>query len=186
METGGACRLVRVCTSRPTETWEASGLRNELRCGAAADPQWYASNSGLVAFFLAVWSQTASCEGPPLGKLITVLVVEDEPLIRLAISDQLQDLGFKVFEAANSREAVEKLTANADIQAMFTDVDMPGGMDGLKLAAAVRDGWPPLKIIVTSGHRKVSLSDLPSDCRFFDKPYRAEAIASAVREMVDA
>ena len=115
---------------------------------------------------------------------ITVLVVEDEPLIRMDIVDQLQDLGFRVLEATNATEAVTMLIANKNIQVMFTDVDMPGGMDGLMLAAAVRDRWPPIKIIVTSGHRKVAISDLPAGSRFIDKPYRGEAVASAMLEML--
>lgn len=115
---------------------------------------------------------------------ITVLVVEDEPLVRMDIRDQLQDLGFKALEAANAAAAVTMLMANDDIQIMFTDVDMPGGMDGLMLAAAVRDRWPPIKIIVTSGHRKVGMDDIPADSRFFGKPYRADAVASAMREML--
>lgn len=116
---------------------------------------------------------------------ITVLVVEDEPLVRMDISDQLQDFGFKVLEAANADEAVTMLIANPDIQIKFTDVDMPGGMDGLKLAAAVRDRWPPIKIIVTSGRRKVVMEDIPSDSRFFHKPYQARAVAIAMREMMN-
>jgi len=115
---------------------------------------------------------------------ITVLVVEDEPLVRMDIADQLEELGFLVVEAANASEAVSVLATRDDIQVMFTDVDMPGSMDGLMLAAAVRDRWPPVKIIVTSGHRNVSISDLPKDSLFFDKPYSGKAIASAVREMV--
>ncbi|HEV7344741.1 MAG TPA: response regulator [Devosia sp.] len=116
--------------------------------------------------------------------LITVLVVEDEPLVRMDISDQLQDFGFTVLEAADAEEALFVLAANPEIQVMFTDVDMPGSMDGLKLAAAVRDRWPPIKIIVTSGHRRVSIGDIPRDSRFFGKPYAARDIASAAREMV--
>jgi CheY-like chemotaxis protein len=100
------------------------------------------------------------------------------------ISDQLHDLGFKVLDASNADEAVDILLARSDVHVVFTDVDMPGSMDGLKLAAAVRNRWPPIKIIVTSGHRMVSMADLPDECRFFYKPYRAEAVASAVREMV--
>jgi len=115
---------------------------------------------------------------------ITVLIVEDEPLVRMDIAEQLQDLGFKVLEAANAAEAVTMLEVNADIQVMFTDVDMPGGMDGLMLAAAVRDKWPPIKIIVTSGHHKVEMDDIPAESRFFGKPYRADDVAAAVREMV--
>ena len=117
---------------------------------------------------------------------ITVLVVEDEPLIRMNISDELQEMGFKVLEATHAAEAVEMLQANADIQIMFTDVDMPGGMDGLMLAAAVRDRWPPIKIIVTSGHRKVSMGDIPAQSRFISKPYQARSVAAAINEMMAA
>jgi len=70
---------------------------------------------------------------------ITVLVVEDEAIIRMDITDQLEDFGLRVLEAANAAEAVKIPTGNSDIQVMFTDVDMPGEMDGLRLAAAVRN-----------------------------------------------
>lgn len=117
---------------------------------------------------------------------ITVLVVEDEALLRMDIADQLSDMGFVVLEAANAAFAIRILAENPDIQVMFTDVDMPGDMDGLRLAAAVRDRWPPIKIIVTSGHRRVGESDMPDHSRFFSKPYQAEAIAAAAREMIAA
>jgi CheY-like chemotaxis protein len=120
-----------------------------------------------------------------LSQVITVLVVEDEPLIRMDIVDQLEDLGFVVMEAGNAKEAIAILAIRPDIQVMFTDIDMPGGMDGLKLAAAVRDRWPPIKIIVTSGLREVAIEDLPDDSRFFTKPYAGRAVASAMREMVE-
>lgn len=119
-----------------------------------------------------------------MSQAIIVLVVEDEPLIRMDIADQLQNLDFEVMEAANAAEALDMLTANPNIQVIFTDIDMPGSMDGLKLAAAVRDRWPPVKIIVTSGHRKVAMAELPDDSRFFAKPYVGNAVASAMREMV--
>ena len=115
---------------------------------------------------------------------VLVLVVEDEALIRMGICAELEDFGFEVLEAASAAQAIDLLIANPEIRVMFTDVDMPGGVDGLMLAAAVRDRWPPIKIIVTSGHRRVSMEDLPDDSRFFDKPYRPEAIASAMREMI--
>lgn len=121
--------------------------------------------------------------GSPMYTPITVLVVEDEPLVRMDISDQLQDFGFKVVEAAHADEAIDMLIANLDIRVVFTDVDMPGSMDGLKLAAAVRKRWPPIKIIVVSGHRRVHLDDIPAESRFFSKPYVAKDIASAIREM---
>jgi CheY-like chemotaxis protein len=115
---------------------------------------------------------------------VTVLVVEDEILLRMDIVQSLEDEGFRVFEAANADDAIAILTAQSEIRLMFTDIDMPGSMDGLKLATAVRDRWPPIKIIVTSGHRHMSDSTLPVAGRFFHKPYNASQIIRVMREMV--
>jgi len=117
---------------------------------------------------------------------ITVLVVEDEVIIRMDISMSLSEEGFTVFEASNADEAIQILNANPNIQLMFTDIDMPGSMDGLKLAAAVRDRWPPVKIIVTSGHQQISDESLPVVARFFSKPYEHSRLMTAMREMVAA
>ncbi len=114
---------------------------------------------------------------------LSVLVVEDEALVRMAIVNFLEDEGFEVFEARDSNEALRLLVAKPSIHVMFTDVDMPGGMDGLRLAAAVRDRWPPVKIIVTSGHRSVRLEDLPKEAIFFSKPYNPDVVATTVRQM---
>ena len=113
-----------------------------------------------------------------------MLVVEDEPLILLEVVDDLADRGFVVFEATNAAEAVVMLINHPEIEVLFTDVDMPGGMDGLMLAAAVRDRWPPIKIIVTSGHRNVELQDIPAESRFFGKPYQSQAVVTAMFEML--
>lgn len=121
-----------------------------------------------------------------MSQPITVLVVEDEPLILLEVVDDLVERGFVVLEATNAAEAIVMLIDHLDIEILFTDVDMPGGMDGLMLAAAVRDRWPPIKIIVTSGHRNVNLDDIPAESRFFGKPYQSEAVASAMLEMMAA
>jgi len=115
-----------------------------------------------------------------------VLVVEDEPLLRLDISESLMDAGFVVFEACNASEAIDILSKHMEIRLVFTDVDMPGGMDGIVLAAYIRDRWPPLKIIVTSGFRSVSNADIPAESRFFRKPYDPGTIASTMREMLAA
>ena len=115
---------------------------------------------------------------------IAVLVVEDEFLIRMDIADSLMRAGFVVHEAANAREAIDILDGHPEIRAMFTDVDMPGGMDGVKLAQVARDRWPPLKIIITSGYRKVSQGEMPPECRFFDKPYNLEHVITTIREMM--
>jgi CheY-like chemotaxis protein len=115
---------------------------------------------------------------------ITVLVVEDEVLLRMDIAQSLEDEGFRVFEASNADDAITILNANSGIRLMFTDIDMPGSMDGLKLAAAVRDRWPPIKIIITSGHRHLSDDALPVVGRFFGKPYDTSLVISAMRDMV--
>lgn len=80
-----------------------------------------------------------------------VLIVEDDLLIRMHAADLVQAAGFHPVEAANADDAVEILEARSDVAVMFTDIQMPGSMDGLKLAAAVHDRWPPIKIIATSG-----------------------------------
>ena len=114
---------------------------------------------------------------------IQVLVVEDEPLVRMSIALHLENAGYIVFEAGNADDAVDILVANAAITIMFTDIDMPGGMNGLKLAAAVRDRWPPIKIIVTSGHHVPSLDQLPAEVRFIPKPYNPDRIVSTFQQM---
>jgi two-component system, response regulator PdtaR len=115
---------------------------------------------------------------------IAVLVVEDEPLTRMDVVDQLEEAGFKVLQAANADLAINILETNPAIGVLFTDIDMPGSMDGLKLAAAVRDRWPPIRIVVTSGHRKIDTGALPPEAQFFSKPYNMNEVASLMRIMV--
>ncbi len=118
------------------------------------------------------------------GNGVTVLVVEDEALVRMDIALLLEDEGFHVLEASNADDAISLLDAHPEVRLMFTDIDMPGSMDGLKLAAAVRDRWPPVKIIVTSGHRNMSDDTLPIVGRFFSKPYDPSRVIHAIREMI--
>lgn len=119
-----------------------------------------------------------------MSSKISVLVVEDELLIRMSLVEYLSDEGFEVFEAANADEAISILGANGQIQVMFTDIDMPGSMDGLKLSIAVRDRWPPVRIVVTSGHHAVALTDLPEGGLFCPKPYDHAAIATSLRDVL--
>ncbi|MDB5535696.1 MAG: response regulator receiver protein [Devosia sp.] len=118
------------------------------------------------------------------GPLPAILVVEDEFLILSATAYDLRDAGFTVFEASNADDAIELLEAHGEIRILFTDVDMPGSMDGLKLSAAVRERWPPTLIIVTSGKTLVGRAKLPVGGRFFPKPYNTGKIASAMQEML--
>jgi CheY-like chemotaxis protein len=115
-------------------------------------------------------------------KMPAVLIVEDEPLIRMGAVDIIEDAGFEVIEAASADEAIRILECRSDIRVVFTDIHMPGSMDGLKLAHAVRDRWPPIKIIVTSGRGLITEQDLPEGGRFFAKPYDLHEITDALRE----
>jgi CheY-like chemotaxis protein len=116
------------------------------------------------------------------SKTPAVLIVEDEPLVRLGAVRAIEDAGFEVIEAANADEAIRILENRSDIRVVFTDIHMPGSIDGLKLAHAVRDRWPPIKIIVTSGHGLVSEDDLPAGGRFFAKPYDSAQITDTIRD----
>lgn len=80
-----------------------------------------------------------------------VLIVEDEPLIRNLVSEELTDAGFEVIEVGDTDAAIALLEFRQDIRLVFTDIDMPGSMNGLLLADCVRDGWPPAHIIITTG-----------------------------------
>ena len=113
-----------------------------------------------------------------------VLVVEDEPLVRMHAVRIVQDAGLIAIAAANADEAIQILHDRSDIRIVFTDIDMPGSMDGLKLAHAIRDRWPPVELILTSGHVDVSDADLPERGCFFAKPYDESGIKRALHHFV--
>jgi CheY-like chemotaxis protein len=112
-----------------------------------------------------------------------VLIVEDEFLLRMDAVDMIAAAGFDAIEAANADEAIEILEARPDIAVVFTDIQMPGSMDGLKLARAVRGRWPPIKIVATSGQIEVKAADLPEGGRFLSKPYSPTQVTGVLREM---
>ena len=112
-----------------------------------------------------------------------VLVVEDEALVRMTAVGMIEEAGFEVLEAANADEAILLLEARRDLTVVFTDIEMPGSMDGLRLAQAVRGRWPPIKIIATSGRYIVRDGDLPSGGLFLAKPYSSDQISSALRNL---
>lgn len=114
----------------------------------------------------------------------SILVVEDDFLLRMDAVQMLEEAGFRVLEASNATEAIRVLESHRDINVMFTDIDMPGGMDGLRLAAAVRGRWPPIRIIATSGKDHVALGDLPSGSLFFPKPYGFPSLVAAINQLV--
>ena len=120
------------------------------------------------------------------SKRPVVLIVEDEFLLRMHAVDMIQAAGFEVVEAANADEAIDILQTRPDITVVFTDIQMPGSMDGLKLARAIRGRWPPIKIVATSGHVDVAEADLPEGGRFLPKPYSPQQIAGVLRELIGA
>jgi len=115
-----------------------------------------------------------------------VLIVEDEPLLRLYASDTFEDIGYEVIEAANADEALVILESRADIRVLFTDIQMPGSIDGLKLARAVRDRWPPITVIVTSGLTDPRAIAMPEGGAFVRKPYGPAQIETALRDFGNA
>jgi CheY-like chemotaxis protein len=110
----------------------------------------------------------------------TVLVVEDEGLIRLDTADTLRDAGFKVVEAADASEALDIVAGRDDIDMLFTDINMPGPMDGLELARRVHARRPAMRLLLTSGVFKPVEGELPDDGRFLSKPYTPEDMTRAV------
>jgi DNA-binding NtrC family response regulator len=118
--------------------------------------------------------------GHPKG---TVLIVEDEPLIRMFIRDALEQGGYSTDEAGNAHQALEMLE-NDSYKAVLTDIGMPGDLSGLDLALAVEMKWPEIGIVVTSGETLPAPNDLPPEARFVAKPVQVDILLQAVREVV--
>ena len=113
-----------------------------------------------------------------------VLIVEDEFLLRASAVDWAEEGGFEALGAANADEAIRILESRNDIRVVFTDINIQGSMDGLKLARAVRNRWPPIKLVVTSGQIMPAQTDLPEGGRFVPKLYGPAQITSTFRELI--
>jgi CheY-like chemotaxis protein len=113
-----------------------------------------------------------------------VMVVEDEPLIRLGLVSAIEDAGYEVVDAANADDAIRKLEQIGGIRLVLTDVDMPGSMDGIRLAHYVNNRWPPIRLVVISGKVGVTSSQLPAGARFMTKPYQEPALINMVETMM--
>lgn len=101
----------------------------------------------------------------------TILVVEDEPIIRMNAVAMIEDAGYDVIEASNADDAILHLEARPEIRVIFSDIEMPGSMDGLKLIHLVRRRWPPVILILASGRGTPLVDDMPSETVFLRKPY---------------
>ncbi|WP_342712866.1 HWE histidine kinase domain-containing protein [Bradyrhizobium sp. B124] len=115
-----------------------------------------------------------------------VLVVEDEMILRMRAVDIVEDAGFCPIEAVNADEAISILESRSDISLLFTDIQMPGSIDGLRLAHAVHERWPSIKIILVSGQMKPSDTARPENSRFFGKPLSVEQMITELQAMVGA
>jgi CheY-like chemotaxis protein len=114
-----------------------------------------------------------------------VLLVEDELFVRMATADALMDAGFEVIETANAQAAHEALKDRTDIRILFTDVQMPGPMNGLELASLVRREWPHIAVVITSGHLHPESGHLPEEAVFIAKPYGEQAPAKVIQSLLD-
>ena len=113
-----------------------------------------------------------------------ILVVEDEMLLRMRAVDMVEDAGYSSVEAVDADEAVAILESRSDIALVMTDIQMPGSMDGLKLAYTVHERWPPIRIILVSGQLKLSTAEIPADSRFFGKPLEAAEMIAQMQKMI--
>ncbi|MBA2587933.1 MAG: response regulator [Alphaproteobacteria bacterium] len=116
-----------------------------------------------------------------------ILIVDDEPLLRMAGTAMVEDAGFEAVEAGSADEAIQILEGRDDIRLLFTDIDMPqSSHNGLRLAAAVRERWPPIAIIIVSGHQAPLHEDLPDGSVFYAKPYPESIVIAQMRSMLQA
>jgi CheY-like chemotaxis protein len=113
-----------------------------------------------------------------------ILVVEDEAIIRMGAVQMLEDAGFAVVEASNAHDAMGVLENRTDVRAVFTDINMPGTWNGMRLARMVRGRWPPIHLIVTSGLMSPNDDDLPPGGRFIRKPYDPRHVIATIRELL--
>ena len=118
-------------------------------------------------------------------KRSVVLLVEDEVLVRLFGADILKAAGFEVIEAANADEALQTLEARDDVQVLFTNVHMPGSLDGLALARCVHERWPDIELLIASGRSRVDPDEIPDNGRFVSKPYEPGRVVQQLRELTE-
>jgi CheY-like chemotaxis protein len=119
------------------------------------------------------------------GKAV-VLVVEDSTIIRMGAVDLVLSAGYEALEACDADEAIRVLESRDDVDLVFTDVQMPGTMDGIKLSHYIRDRWPPVKLMVASGIAILEESSLPGGSRFFSKPYDDHTITDAMARLLSS
>lgn len=118
------------------------------------------------------------------GQSTTILVVDDEALLRLRAADLLEDAGYRVVEASDAASALKILEERPDVRLLFTDVQMPGECDGMRLAAKVHLRWPKVLLIVTSGRLNIANEDIPDNGRFIAKPYQDHVLVKQIASLI--
>lgn len=122
---------------------------------------------------------------PPADRPTLVLVVDDEPLVRMLGTDVLEDAGFVVVEAGNAAEALQTLEAHPEVSVLFTDVNMPGEMNGIDLAQRVNERRPDVRLLIASGQASPRRDELPDGSVFLRKPWDPEAVVERIRSMLE-
>ena len=113
-----------------------------------------------------------------------IMIVDDEPLIRMYARQIVEEAGYSAVEAANADDALQ-LLAEDGVTALVTDVQMPGSMDGLELARSVKASWPEIAVIVMSGRRLPRPSELPENTRFLSKPFSEQRLVDVLADAVE-
>lgn len=113
-----------------------------------------------------------------------VLLVEDEPILRMLVGDFLAELQITVIEAYDVDSAVAALERRPEIRILFTDIDMPGLLDGADLALRAAERWPKLRLLLTTGKRMPPLSRMPVGCEFIPKPYDLNKLGERLRAIL--
>jgi len=118
------------------------------------------------------------------GPASVILIVESYTDLRMLAVQFLKEEGFETLEAGDADQAIAMLESRPEIAVLLTNIDMPGSMNGLKLARVVSIRWPAIEILIASGHVRLPLADLPPNGRFLGKPYRAEAMMAELHSLV--
>lgn len=113
----------------------------------------------------------------------TILIVEDEAIVRFELIDLFEEEGFHVYSAADAEEAIAILDQHGEVRVVLTDINMPGTMDGLKLARYVRNRFPPTLLLIASGRTRVPPADMPEHSAYFAKPFDPSALLRKIDEM---
>lgn len=121
-------------------------------------------------------------QSQPITRL-PVLIIEDEPVLRIEVIDMVERAGFEAVESTSVEDAIHTLEERLDIRIVYIDLDMPRGVKGIEIAAAIRDRWPPIDIILTAANFAKADLDLPARAEFYSKPIQHPEIVAAMRRM---